>query len=1148
MKKRTAALIGMAAVLLLLAGVFCGAAAADTEWQVDGGIKWRITEGTLTIAPAGEDTHLGYTDGQMKDYSAWGTPWNPSKDSLTTLEITSGVTTIGDNAFYYCNRFTALTIGNSVTTIGDHAFYYCDKFTALTIPNSVTTIGDHAFYQCSGFTGSLAIPNSVTTIGNNAFDSCSGFKSLTIGSSVTTIGNNAFAFCSGFTGSLTIPESVTTIGNNAFECCGFTDSLAIGNSVTTIGDYAFYQCSGFKSLTIGSSVTTIGNCAFELCGFTGSLAIPNSVTTIGDKAFEDCCGFTGSLTIPNHVKTIGNRAFKDCSGFTGSLTIGSSVTTIGNNAFEGCKFTGSLTIPNSVETIGEWAFNGCEFTGLLTIGSSVTTIGAWAFNGCKFTGSLAIPNSVTTIGNNAFDGCSGFTGSLTIGSSVETIGEWAFNNCSGFTGSLAIPNSVTTIGNDAFNNCSNFDIIYIAGNPSLIEGEYPEAVPLAATNEGTINSFPMKPNLATPERTDCTFIDWYKNADFSGDPVTTYEASGKYYAKWSSDTTLVTFKNGGSIYNEQTYTIGQTFSLPTAPTGTGTFLGWRVGSTSGDFFSFYHGTTNIFLPDSSYYDPAGKWTSDTPNLTLCAAWDAAAPTPASHTVTAVAGAGGSISAAPTSPVTVGTPVTLTAAANSGYHFKEWQSISGLPFSTSKDNPLMFYMPNSDVSVTAVFEADTPGPTPASYSVTVQEEGSGTASASKTSAEAGEKITLTASPESGSHFKQWQIINGPDVILDSTTQSTAHFILPKENVTVKAVFEEDTPGPAPSPHSITVQSKGKGSVSASASGAKAGDTVVLAKIAGDGYLFKEWQVEPETFVIEDDNTFTMPDEAVIITAVFEIIDKDIRIEEDGDAPVDEYAVPFSDGEGVSVRVVSATNLNGDKAHYKAQDDKDQPAGVAVYSIFNFYGEVKTDEKSVLTVDVALPPSSADTLKDTICLEIYKGEQWIQIKPTGKPESQGDNVYRYTFEVEHYCPLAIVSDTAPSGSYTLSIPSEVNLEKGTPKSAEVGVTLSNWTEADGKVSVTLDSNDVEVEGEGDKKTKFFLKLNGSPETKAYYQITKESGESLVAAGDTVLGPVSESMSASDQSYFKENLIFSFISEPPVAGTYTGTITFTASVSHE
>ncbi|HJJ58299.1 MAG TPA: hypothetical protein O0X84_02245 [Methanocorpusculum sp.] len=40
----------------------------------------------------------------------------------------------------------------------------------------------------------------------------------------------------------------------------------------------------------------------------------------------------------------------------------------------------------------------------------------------------------------------------------------------------------------------------------------------------------------------------------------------------------------------------------------------------------------------------------------------------------------------------------------------------------------------------------------------------------------------------------------------------------------------------------------------------------------------------------------------------------------------------------------------------------------------------------------------------------------------------------------------------------------------------------------------------------------------------------------------------MTASEPSYIKENLTFSFTGNPPVAGTYTGTITFTASVSND
>ena len=49
--------------------------------------------------------------------------------------------------------------------------------------------------------------------------------------------------------------------------------------------------------------------------------------------------------------------------------------------------------------------------------------------------------------------------------------------------------------------------------------------------------------------------------------------------------------------------------------------------------------------------------------------------------------------------------------------------------------------------------------PAEYTVTVTTEGSGTASASHAKAVAGTEITLTAMPDTGYRFKEWQVIDG-----------------------------------------------------------------------------------------------------------------------------------------------------------------------------------------------------------------------------------------------------------------------------------------------------------------------------------------------------------------------------------------------------
>ena len=449
------------------------------NWDTDG-------DGELSCSEAAAVTDLGSVFRNQSTIT-----------SFEELQYFTGLTTIGNEAFYYCcNMLGSLYIPNSVTTIGERAFYGCNSFTgSLIIPNSVISIGNYAFYHCSGFTGSLTIPNSVVTIDKGAFYGCSGFTgSLTIGNSVATIGNWAFANCEGFMGSLTIPNSVNTIGNGAFEyCSGFTGTLNIPNSVTTIGYSAFYGCNGFTgslvignsvtmidygafngcsgftgSLTIPNSVTSIGPYAFYNCrSFTGNLVIPNSVTTIGDYAFWWCNGFTGSLTIPNSVTSIGPYAFYNCSGFTGNLVIPNSVTTIGDHAFWWCSgFTGSLTIPDSLATIDDYVFYNCRgFTGNLVIPNSVTKIGSYAFSGCSgFTGNLVIGNSVTSIAYDAFSGCSGFTGNLIIGNSVSLIGQNAFGDCSGFTGDLTIPNSVTKIDSYAFQNCSGFTGSLTIGN------------------------------------------------------------------------------------------------------------------------------------------------------------------------------------------------------------------------------------------------------------------------------------------------------------------------------------------------------------------------------------------------------------------------------------------------------------------------------------------------------------------------------------------------------------------------------------------------------------------------------------------------------------------------------------------------------------
>ena len=212
-------------------GGSCGAEGSNVTWTL-------ADNGLLTISGSGKIAS-----------GTGGSIW--ADKTVKAVEIRSGVTGIGTDAFYGCDELEVIVLPDTVTQLDDNAFGNCPALSDIlvaadnpaykSVDGALCTKDGTVLVKGPANAGTFVVPDGVTTIGDYAFFGAKQLKNIYFPEgSLTTIGAHAFAFCEGLT-ELLLPAGVTEIGTYAFAHCTRLKSVALPASLTRVGEMAFFS-------------------------------------------------------------------------------------------------------------------------------------------------------------------------------------------------------------------------------------------------------------------------------------------------------------------------------------------------------------------------------------------------------------------------------------------------------------------------------------------------------------------------------------------------------------------------------------------------------------------------------------------------------------------------------------------------------------------------------------------------------------------------------------------------------------------------------------------------------------------------------------------------------------------------------------------
>lgn len=428
--------------------------------------------------------------GPMEDYTVTNMPWYAVRSKIRTAVISSGITTVGTNAFCGCSYLESVSMAESVTEIHNLAFQNCSSLSKINIHAGISSIGSNIFSGCTSLTGiqvdpanqyfandsfgalfskdmtallcfpansgtiSYVVPKTVTQIHNNAFAFVKDLKTVEIHAGVTNIGTQLFFQAYDL-------QSVVVAADNPFYCS--ENGVLYDKEQTRLYGYPIGKTD--SAFTVPESVKFIYIYAFANCPYLTRVNLPDGVTQVGTGIFMGCSALT-TVNLPSFLMSIPTQMFQRCTSLE-SIVIPYSVNTLANGSFQGATKLTSVTVLNP-----ETVFNGTVFDSslkqkLTIYGQPDSTAQTYANRYAHTFVKIETGSDTVAVSGTFGEGLSWkltSNGELVISGS-GAIPDWANEKATpwyswiGQIKALTLESGITSIGNCSFQFCRNLSSV-----------------------------------------------------------------------------------------------------------------------------------------------------------------------------------------------------------------------------------------------------------------------------------------------------------------------------------------------------------------------------------------------------------------------------------------------------------------------------------------------------------------------------------------------------------------------------------------------------------------------------------------------------------------------------------------------------------------